>query len=84
MKFGDVVEYDLRASHGGAIETAVCIGVPRYSRGYDDVLHLATGNHIGMPINACYCTAVGSDVAAAERYRQRWVAKFPDFLAPVA
>lgn len=84
MKFGDRVEYDLRASHGGDLGYGYVIGVPQHSRGYDHIVMLADESAIGMPINAVHCKAVGHDSALATGYRKRWDERYPDFLAPLA
>lgn len=79
MKFGDIVEYDLTASHGGQIEQASIIGEPHYSDG--DVVMLATENCIGMPINVGHCKVIATgNESHAEELRARYVSKHPGFL----
>lgn len=80
MNFGDRVQYDLRASHGGDIGYGYVIGVPGYSDGYGHIVMLADESAIGMPINAGHCAVIGRDEALATRYRERWNERLPGFL----
>jgi hypothetical protein len=83
MQFGDRVEYDLRASHGGDLGYGYVIGVPKYSDGYEHIVMLADESSIGMPINAEHCKVVGRDEALATTCRARWDKRYPDFLVPL-
>lgn len=81
MKIGDIVRYDLTASHGGEVETAICCGTMAYG---DDVVLLATESAIGMPINEGHCRVIiGRDVFAGGRYRNRYLQRFPAALKPL-
>jgi len=81
MRFGDLVEYDLTASHGGQIEQATVIGEPGYSDG--TVVMLATEKAIGMPINVRHCRVIASgNESPAEELRARYAKKFPGALKP--
>lgn len=80
VKFGDRVEYDLRASHGGDLGYGYVIGVPNYSQGYGHIVMLADESYTGMPINAAHCREIGGNEALATHYRERWNERHPGFL----
>jgi hypothetical protein len=76
MKFGDLVEYDLRASHGGKIERAYVLGEMFYS---DDGSHVLLGNpgQLGMPIHSGHCKVISSGheticAPLRKEYERRW------------
>ena len=68
MKFavGDVVRFDLSASHGTGPGTGTVIG---YS--FPDVCVVATETTHGMPINEDHCRRIGAD-PAARGFRARY------------
>ena len=77
MRFGDKVKVTIwpgETMHG------YVIGVPTYSKGYDDVVQVADTQAIGMPVNVCWCRVVGHERGAALRMRERFVKRFPTFL----
>jgi len=84
VNFGDLVSYDLRASHGGKVEKAYVIGTMKYS---DDVVMLADEKGIGMPINVCHCRVVSSGhEELARRFRARYeteLSKYPPCMKPI-
>lgn len=79
FKFGDLVRYDLRASHGGDVEEAFVIGEPFYS---ENGSHIVLADHleVGMPINAGHCTLVSAGhTDQCQAFLDRWRAKFPSW-----
>lgn len=72
MKIGDLVEYDLRASHGGDLGQAYVIGHMAYAKDGSVVL-LADEKGVGMPINVAHCKVLSTGHGIAERFRQRYV-----------
>ncbi len=79
IKFGDLVNYDLRRSHGGNIERAYVIGEPPYSNGGSHLM-LADEAAVGMPINADHCALISSGhTEICARLLDRWNARFPDW-----
>lgn len=82
MKFGDLVEYDLRASHGGKIERAYVLGEMGYSEAGS---HLLLGNPgvLGMPIHSGHCKLIsGGHETVCESLRAEYERQWPDALKP--
>jgi hypothetical protein len=83
LNFGDLVDCDLRASHGGDITRAYIIGFTTY--GPDTVAVIADGEWHGMAVNVGHLTRVsaGHD-GKARKLRNRYDGLYPGFLAPHA
>lgn len=74
--YGDLIEYDLRASHGGKVERAYVIGEMSYSENGSHVL-VANPGQLGMPIHTAHCKRIAGgleDIAAPIRaaYLKQW------------
>ena len=81
-KFGDLIEYDLRASHGGKIEQAYVLVEMHYSEEGSHVL-VGTEEFQGMPIHSGHCKVISrGHESICEPLRERYLAQFPDGLKP--
>lgn len=82
MKFGDLVEYDLRASHGGNLERAYVLGEMSYSKN-GDVILLSDQGLVGMPINRRHCRLIsGGHETICASLRAEYEHKWPSGLKP--
>ena len=80
MRFGDHIEYFI-PGHGTAPGKGFVIGWPHYSADKQIVM-LADENSFGMPINVRHCKTISSGhVEDCARWRDRFAAKHPEFLA---
>lgn len=83
VRFGDFVEYDLTASHGGKVERAYVAGEMAYSKG--DVVLLATDGFVGMPINVSHCKTLSrGHFEKANELRSKYLTICPDSLQPAS
>lgn len=60
MRYGDLVEYDLRESHGGNVEQSYVIGEMTYSDDRSHVLLACPKYPHGMPIHSGHCNILSS------------------------
>lgn len=80
MKFGDKVRIEILDERAGMASVGYVIGLPGYSRGYEDVVQTAADDFIGMPVNAKWCAVIGEDIEKARQLRDRFDSQFPTFL----
>lgn len=81
MKFADLVEVDLRASHGGKRERLYVVGAMAYSA---DVLLVASDATVGMPVNKGNCELISEGHNERARYyRKRYMKRYPQSLRPL-
>ena len=80
MKFGDFVEMTIGKARG----TGFVIGVPSYSKGYDDIVVIADATHMALPVHAAWCKEKAFPTAfispSAQTLRERYLEKFPGAL----
>lgn len=87
MKFGDLVEYDLRESHGGEIERSYVLGEMSYSvTDEDGPSHVLLGcdKYDGMPIHTVHCKVISSGhEKECLPWRERYLTQWPTGLKPL-
>jgi hypothetical protein len=75
FRFGDLVQCDLRSSHGGDVTTHIIAGTMAYA---DDVFLLATEQWVGMPCHASHLKLVERGLLVeAKAYHDRYRQMFP-------
>lgn len=81
FEIGNGVTYEI-PGHAPGEGFGYVIGIPHYSRGYDDVIMVADDKYHGMPINAGHCKAVSCGNAAGHTLRARYERLYPGALKP--
>jgi hypothetical protein len=79
--FGDRVLCDL-TSHGGSPEEFFVLGTMAYG---GDAILVGDNASLGMPVNIGHCKLVdGQHFEICRRLRERYLARFPSTLIPIA